>query len=77
LFWQGKEIVRNSNDYDNFLDELYIGAIQNPPYRNAIIACPEIYILHSIGAENKKETVLTRYEFEARMNCLKAFLKER
>lgn len=74
IYWQGDEIDRYSEEYDNLIDELYISAIQNPLYRSAIKKC-NVYIMHSIGAKEKNETVFTRYEFEKQLNCLKDFLK--
>ena len=74
LYWQGKEIDRYSKEYENIVDEMYICAIQNPLYRNALKKC-EKYIMHSIGDKEKSETVFTRYEFEKELNCLKDFLK--
>lgn len=74
MYWQGKEIKRDSDEYDNIVDELYISAIQNPLYRNVLknINKP---IIHSIGEVDKKKTVFTRYEFEFMLNCLVEFLK--
>ncbi len=74
MYWQGKEIKRDSDEYDNLVDELYISAIQNPLYRNVLknINKP---IIHSIGEVDKKKTVFTRYEFEFMLNCLVEFLK--
>ncbi len=74
VYWQGKEIKRDSDEYDNIVDELYISAIQNPLYRNVLknINKP---IIHSMGEVDKKKTVFTRYEFEFMLNCLVEFLK--
>lgn len=73
VYWRGKEIKRNSDEYDNLIDELYISAIQNEFYRNAIKNC-KLPIVHFIGENSKNDTVFTRYEFEYMLNCLKAFL---
>lgn len=75
IYWQGKEIMRDSEEYDNLVDELYISAIQNPLYRNVLknVSKP---IIHSIGVTSKSETVYTRYEFEYMLNCLVAFLQK-
>ena len=70
----GLKMQRNSEKYAKFIDKLYISAIQNPLYRNALLNVGDKYILHSIGNENPEETLLTRYEFEKEMNCLKEFL---
>lgn len=74
IFWQGKEIDRFSDEYTDMIDELYISAVQNPLYRQALKGCDK-YILHSIGGESKFETVFTRYEFERQLNVLKDFLR--
>ena len=73
IYFKGRKIKRDSIEYDDLLDELYISAIQNPFYRNAIKKCP-LPIIHAIGETNKNETVFTRYEFEFMLNCLHAFL---
>lgn len=77
VYWQGKAINRFSKEYEDIVDELYISAIQNPLYRNAIKQCGNKYILHEIGNTQKEETVFTRYEFEKQLNCLKDFLNTR
>lgn len=75
IYFKGKKISRDSIEYDNLIDELYISAIQNPFYRNAIKNCP-MKIIHVIGEDNKNETVFTRYEFELMLNCLHDFLNK-
>lgn len=75
LYWQGQRIKRDSSGYDLLVDELYISAVQNPLYRQALknVAKP---IIHSIGRPSKTETVFTRAEFEKELNSLSAFLRE-
>lgn len=75
IYWQGTPIKRDSKKYDELVEELYISAIQNPLYRN-ILKNVNKPIIHSIGKENKNETVFTRYEFESMLNSLVSFLKE-
>lgn len=74
IFFQGRPIDRKSNEYENLVDELYISALQNPFFRGALKNVNK-YIVHSIGSDNDDETVLTRFEFEKQLNCLKDFLK--
>lgn len=76
IYWQGTPIKRDSKEYDLLVTELYISAIQNPFYRNAIKKCP-LPIIHAIGKTNKNETVFTRYEFEFMLNCLHDFLNQK
>ncbi|MBQ8557841.1 MAG: hypothetical protein IJY58_05290 [Alphaproteobacteria bacterium] len=75
VYWQGQQINRNSAEYDDLVDEVYISAFQNPLYRQ-VLEKVDRYVLHSIGKESKAETVFTRYEFEKELNCLVAFLKQ-
>jgi hypothetical protein len=76
FYFQGKKIVRDSKEYDDFIDELYVSAIQNPLYRNALKNVGEKYILHAMGGKKKEETAFTRYEFERELNCLKSFVQK-
>lgn len=75
LYWQGKTIKRNSQEYQIFLDELYLSAIKNPIYYNCLLSTENKYILHHIGNNNINETVLTRFEFEQRLNSLREWIK--
>ncbi len=75
VYWQGNPIKRDSKEYDDLIDELYISAIQNEFYRNAIKNC-NLSIIHAMGEIDKKDTVFTRYEFEYMLNCLHDFLNK-
>ena len=72
LYWQGQPIDRFSKDYQEFLDELYVSALTNPIYRESLLAGNK-YLLHHIG--KSEETVLTRKEYEERLNTLRDFAK--
>ena len=74
IYWQGERINRFSEKYDDLVDELYISAIQNPLYRNALKQCDKD-IIHTIGGEEKSDTVFTRFEFEKQLNSLRDFLR--
>ena len=76
LYWQGKEIDRKSQQYQLFLDELYICATKNSLYRRMLVASGDKYLLHHIGNEDKNLTVLTRFEYEQRLNTLRDFVKQ-
>lgn len=75
VYWQGTPIKRDSQPYNDLVDELYISAIQNPLYRN-VLKKVDKPIIHSIGETDKNETVFTRYEFEYMVNCLSSFVKQ-
>ena len=74
LYFQGKTFHRESKEFDDFIDEMYISALQNPLYRG-VLSKIDKQIIHSIGQESKKETLFTRYEFEFELNCIVSFLK--
>ena len=77
LYWQGTPMARDGEEYQLFLDELYISALTNPLYQRALLSTQDNYLLHHIGKDNINETVLTRYEFESRLNTLREFLREK
>lgn len=76
LYWQGKKIKRNEQEYQDFLDELYLSVFKNPLYFRAIIATNNKYLLHHIGRTDSNETVLTRYEYESRLYALQKLANE-
>lgn len=75
LYWQGKVMRRNSQEYQDFIDELYISASENPIYKKALLSTGDKYLLHHIGNEDERQTVLTRKEYEWRMMALREFLR--
>lgn len=76
IYFQGKPIIRDSEEYASLVEEIYISALQNPFFRQ-VLKNVKKDIIHSIGVEDKKMTVFTRYEFERELNCLKDFVQER
>lgn len=76
VYFQGKPIVRNSKEYDDFIDEMYVCLMQNPLYRNALKSTGDKVLIHSIGLDEKDKTLYTRYEFEKQINVLRAYIKE-
>lgn len=75
LYFWGKEINRKSEEYQNFLDELYLSCFNNNLFRRAIKSAGNKYLLHHIGKENPSETVLTRFEFESRLFALQKLIE--
>ena len=43
LYWQGKPIKRDSEDYQIFLDELYLSAVKNPLYKKCLISTEKTF----------------------------------
>ncbi len=76
VYFQGKPIKRDSEDFDNFIDEMYVSLLQNPLYRNVLKNAGDKYILHALGGKTKMDTVFTRYEFEHELNALKNYVQQ-
>lgn len=73
LWFLGKQFDRNSREYENLIDELYVSALQNPIFVQALKNVGEKDILHTIGCEDKNQSVFSRQEFEFELNCLKEY----
>ena len=71
LYFGNQSMLRGSEQYQQFIDELYTAALQNPLYAKAVRCAGNKTILHSIGKDDPKQTVLTRNEFESRLNSIK------
>lgn len=74
LYWQGKEILRNSENYQVFLDELFISALQNETYKKTLLSTNGKTLVNISGIDDENATTLTRKEFEIRINCLRKFV---
>ena len=68
LWWQGEPIKRESDEYQELLDEVYNAMFdQNEKARNALLATRNAVLKHSIGRSKESETVLTKNEFCRRL----------
>ena len=71
LYWKGKEYHRNSLEYQELLDRLYMTVYeQDEKFRKDISKVKQCRLIHSIGVSDKENTVLTEEEFIARLNML-------
>lgn len=76
LYWQGKEIPRDSDEYQVLLDRAYMAmATQNRGFQSALLATQNAALTHSIGKTKTNETVLTRSEFCSRLIKLRTMLQ--
>ena len=76
LYWQGKEIPRDSDEYQMLLDRAYIAmATQNRGFQCALLATKDAVLTHSIGKTKTNETVLTRNEFCSRLTKIRTMLQ--
>ena len=74
LYFLGKEIDRNSAEYEDFIDELYVSMLQNPLFVQALKNVGDKYIMHAMGETDKSKTTFTRFEFEKQLNTLKDYV---
>ena len=76
LWWDGEPIKRDSQEYQDMLDEAYQAMFdQNEKARNALLATQNAVLTHSIGKRKINETVLTEQEFCSRLTKNRARLK--
>jgi len=76
LWWQGEPIKRDSDEYQELLDEAYDCLFrQNEKARKALIATNNAVLKHSIGRRKANETVLTQKEFCSRLTKMRDLIK--
>lgn len=76
LYWQGVPIKRNSREYQDLLDELYLCVFeQNENLRKELKDTGKAILKHSIGKNKIQDTVLTEREFCGRLMWLRDKLK--
>lgn len=77
LYWKGKEIPRDSERYQELLDEAFSALAQNTSFQKALLATQNATLTHNIGKKKTSETVLTRQEFTSRLTRIRSELQER
>ena len=77
LYWQGEEIPRDSEKYQELLDEAFNALAQNTSFQKALLATQNATLTHSIGKKKTSETVLTRQEFTSRLTRIRKELQEK
>lgn len=76
LHWQGAEIPRDSQEYQDLLDRAFDALAQNSGFRAALLATGNSVLTHSIGKTKITETVLTRQEFCSRLMKIREELRK-
>lgn len=75
LYWQGQEIKRDSEEYQQLLDRAFEALAVNESFKKALLATGNATLTHSIGKNKQSETVLTKSEFCSRLMKLREELK--
>ena len=76
LYWQGKEIPRDSEEYQILLQRAFDALSQNTGFQKALLATGDATLTHSIGKRKANETVLTVQEFTSQLYRLRNKLQE-
>ena len=72
LYWQGKTFTRDSKEYQNLLRRVYEARYDNDKYfREAIFATKDKKLIHTLGSNDPKETILTNDEFIGNLIALR------
>ena len=71
LYWQGEEIPRSSERYQELLDDAFMALSKNEGFRRALLATQNATLTHNIGKKKESETVLTRTEFTSRLTKIR------
>jgi len=68
LWWQGQPIARESDEYQQLLDEAFEALFKNnAKARKALLDSGDANLTHKIGRRKVRETVLTTSEFCGRL----------
>lgn len=71
VYWNRKEISRESEEYNKLLERAYDALFQNNLFKLVLSNVPkDATLIHSIGNKDKKETLLTAEEYIFQLNRL-------
>lgn len=71
LYWQGVVYRRNSEEYKQLLDRAYDGISKNTAFITALKASANAELMHTIGSNDPKKTVLTEEEFVSQLKRIR------
>lgn len=75
LYWRGKPIARDSEEYQELLKRAYLEMCKNTSFQKAILAAGNAVFTHSLGKNKITETVLTESEFCSLLNMSREYIK--
>jgi len=71
LYWQGEEIDRHGERYQELLDQAFRALSQNSKFQKALLATGSATLTHSMGQKDASRTVLTVKEFCSRLTRMR------
>lgn len=63
LYWQGKPMMRDSEEYKSLINEAFDALAQNKDFQNALLATNNKRLYHTMGKSDPTKTILTEEEF--------------
>lgn len=63
LYWQGKPMMRDSEEYQSLVNEAFDALAQNVDFQKALLATGDKRLYHSMGKSDPTKTILTEEEF--------------
>lgn len=77
LYWQGKKIQRQSEDYNTLLNCAYNKLFKENIFFKEVVLphFKNYYLIHSTGCDDPKETVLTEQEYIGQLKRLMSKIK--
>lgn len=76
LYWKGKAIKRDSKEYQELLDKAFDCISKNDKFKKALLSTGNSALTHSLGKNDRTQTVLTSQEFCSRLLKLRNKLIE-
>lgn len=71
VYWKGEKIFRNSEEYTDLISIAYHCLYeQNQLFRTILQRNKDKYLVHTIGCDDKTETLLTEEEYRYQLNNL-------
>lgn len=76
LYWQGEAIPRDSERYQELLDNAFDALAENSSFKRALLATQNATLTHNMGKKKPSETVLTKNEFTSRLTAIRSRLQK-
>lgn len=74
LYWKGKELARQSDEYQNLLTKAFDRLFTNSKFKAALKATGNATLTHIMGKNDERKTVLTEREFIRQLDRLRSLL---
>lgn len=75
LYWKGKAMGRQSDEYQIFLDNAYRALCANETFSAALKSADGAKLTHTIGKQDTRKTILTEYEFLTRLKMCRRVMQ--